>query len=61
MSTQTEINEALVQYLQSVGYREDKIITELENETLKLGSVSQMQIAKAVSYTHLTLPTTEAV
>ncbi len=46
MSTQTEINEALVQYLQSVGYREDKIITALENETLKLGSVSQMQIAK---------------
>ena len=46
MSTQTKINEALVQYLQSVGYREDKIITELENETLKLGSVSQMQIAK---------------
>ena len=46
MSTQTEINEALVQYLQSVGYREDKIITQLENETLKLGSVSQMQIAK---------------
>ena len=46
MSTQTEINEALVQYLQSVGYREDKIITELENETLKLGSVSEMQIAK---------------
>ena len=46
MSTQTEINEALVQYLQNVGYREDKIITELENETLKLGSVSQMQIAK---------------
>ena len=46
MSTQTEINEALVQYLQSVGYREDKIITELENETFKLGSVSQMQIAK---------------
>ena len=46
MSTQTEINETLVQYLQSVGYREDKIITELENETLKLGSVSQMQIAK---------------
>ena len=46
MSTQTEINKALVQYLQSVGYREDKIITELENETIKLGSVSQMQIAK---------------
>ena len=47
MSTQTKINEALVQYLQSVGYREDKIITELENETIK-----------PVSYTHLTLPTT---
>ena len=46
MSTQTKINEALVQYLQSVGYREDKIITKLENETIKLGSVSQMQIAK---------------
>ncbi len=46
MSTQTEINEALVKYLQSVGYREDKTITELENETLKLGGVSQMQIAK---------------
>ena len=30
MSTQTEINEALVQYLQSVGYREDTIINELE-------------------------------
>ena len=46
MSIQIKINEELVQYLQSVGYREDKIITELENETLKLGSVSQMQIAK---------------
>ena len=28
MSTQTEINEALVQYLQTVGYREDKIISD---------------------------------
>jgi len=46
MSIQIKINEELVQYLQSVGYREDKIITELENETLKLGSISQMQIAK---------------
>ena len=46
MSTQTKINEALVKYLQSVGYREDKTITELENETLKLGGISQMQIAK---------------
>ena len=46
MSTQIQINEELVQYLQSVGYREDTIIDELENETLKLGGVSQMQIAK---------------
>ena len=46
MSTQIKVNEELVQYLQSVGYREDKTITELENETLKLGGVSQMQIAK---------------
>ena len=46
MSTQTEINEALVQYLQSVGCREDKIITELENETLKLGSVPKCRLQK---------------
>ena len=46
MSTQTEINKSLVKYLQNVGYRDDKIINDLENETLKLGSVSQMQIAK---------------
>ena len=46
MSNQIQINEELVQYLQSVGCREDTIINELENETLKLGGVSQMQIAK---------------
>ena len=46
MSTQTEINKSLVQYLQKVGYRDDKIINDLANETSKLGSVSQMQIAK---------------
>ena len=46
MSTQTEINKDLVQYLQKVGYRDDKIINDLANETSKLGSVSQMQIAK---------------
>ena len=46
MSTQTEINKNLVQYLQKVGYRDDKIINDLEHETSKLGSVSQMQIAK---------------
>ena len=46
MSTQTEINKKLVQYLQKVGYRDDKIINDLAHETSKLGSVSQMQIAK---------------
>ena len=46
MSTQTEINKNLVQYLQKVGYRDDKIINDLAHETSKLGSVSQMQIAK---------------
>ena len=46
MSTQTEINKNIVQYLQKVGYRDDKIINDLEHETSKLGSVSQMQIAK---------------
>ena len=46
MSTQTEINKSLVQYLQKVGYRDDKIINDLAYETSKLGSVSQMQIAK---------------
>ena len=46
MSTQTEINKNLVQYLQKVGYRDDKIINNLAHETTKLGSVSQMQIAK---------------
>ena len=46
MSTQTEINKNLVQYLQKVGYRDDKIINDLAYETSKLGRVSQMQIAK---------------
>ena len=46
MSTQTKIDESLVKYLQNVGYRKDKIIDELVDETSKLGSVSQMQIAK---------------
>ena len=46
MSTQTEINKNLVQYLQKVGYRDDKIINDLAHETSKLGTVSQMQIAK---------------
>ena len=46
MSTQTIIDENLVKYLQNVGYRKDKIIDDLADETSKLGSVSQMQIAK---------------
>ena len=46
MSTQTKIDERLVKYLQNVGYRKDKIIDDLADETSKLGSVSQMQIAK---------------
>ena len=46
MSTQTKIGESLVKYLQNVGYRKDKIIDDLADETSKLGSVSQMQIAK---------------
>ena len=46
MSTQTKIDESLVKYLQNVGYRKDKIIDDLADETSQLGSVSQMQIAK---------------
>ena len=46
MSTQTKIYESLVKYLQNIGYRKDKIIDDLADETSKLGSVSQMQIAK---------------
>ena len=46
MSTQTKIDDSLVKYLQNVGYRKDKIIDDLADETSKLGSVSQMQIAK---------------
>ncbi len=46
MSTQTKIDESLVKYLQNVGYRKDKIIDDLADETSKLGGVSQMQIAK---------------
>ncbi len=46
MSTQTKIDESLVKYLQNVGYRKDKIVDDLADETSKLGSVSQMQIAK---------------
>ncbi len=46
MSTQIKINESLVKYLQSAGYRSDPIIDKLEEETAALGSISRMQIAK---------------
>ena len=46
MSTQLEINENLIKYLQDVGYRKDAIVDELEKETKALGNVAQMQIAK---------------
>ena len=46
MSTQIKINESLVKYLQSIGYRSDPIIDKLEEETAALGSISRMQIAK---------------
>ena len=45
MSTQIEINKQLVNYLQSVGYRQDPIIDTLVEETKALGEVARMQIA----------------
>jgi len=46
MSTQLEINEDLIKYLQDQGYRKDVVVDELEKETKALGKVAQMQIAK---------------
>ena len=46
MSTQIEINQDLIKYLQNVGYRKDAVVDKLEKETKALGSVAQMQIAK---------------
>ena len=46
MSTQLVINESIIKYLQDKGYRSDPIVDQLEKETLSLGSVAQMQIAK---------------
>ena len=46
MSTQLEINESIIKYLQDKGYRSDPIVDQLEKETLSIGSVAQMQIAK---------------
>ena len=45
MSTQIEINKQLVNYLQSVGYRQNPIIDTLVKETKALGEVAIMQIA----------------
>ena len=45
MSNQIIINKKLVDYLQKTGYRSDKIIDQLIQETLALGNVAQMQIA----------------
>ena len=45
MSTQIGINEKLIQYLETIGYRSDEVIDKLVVETLALGSVAQMQIA----------------
>ena len=45
MSTQIGINEKLIQYLETIGYRSDEVIDKLVIETLALGSVAQMQIA----------------
>ena len=45
MSTQIEIDKQLVNYLQSVGYRQDTIIDTLVKETKALGEVAIMQIA----------------
>ena len=45
MSTQIEVNENLIRYLESTGYRSDQIIDKLVAETLSLGGIAQMQIA----------------
>ena len=45
MSTQIGINEKLILYLETIGYRSDAVIDKLVSETTTLGSVAQMQIA----------------
>lgn len=45
MSTQIGINEKLIKYLETTGYRSNEIIDKLVAETLALGGVAQMQIA----------------
>ena len=45
MSTQISINQRVIQYLETTGYRSDDIINKLVAETSALGDISQMQIA----------------
>ena len=45
MSTQIGINEKLISYLETIGYRSNIVIDKLVSETRALGSVAQMQIA----------------
>jgi len=45
MSTQIGINDNLIKYLETTGYRSDELIDKLVTETLSLGGVAQMQIA----------------
>ena len=45
MSNQIIINKKLVDYLQKTGYRPNKIIDQLIQETQSLGNIAEMQIA----------------
>jgi len=45
MSNQISIDEKLIKYLRTKGYRSDNIIDKLVTETLALGSIARMQIA----------------
>ena len=45
MSTQIGIDQKLIQYLKTTGYRSDDIIDQLVTATSALGGLAQMQIA----------------
>jgi len=45
MSNQIPIDEKLIKYLRTQGYRSDNIIDNLVKETLALGNIARMQIA----------------
>ena len=45
MSNQIPIDEKLIKYLRTKGYRSDNIIDNLVRETLTLGNIARMQIA----------------